>query len=282
MTKDYIANYLVSLPPASEQLRIISKVKGAFSIMDMVETDQANLSETISKLKARILDLAIRGKLVPQDPNDEPASVLLERIRAEKEELIKAGKIKRDKKESVIFKGEDNSYYQKVQNSGSVYTHKLELPRNWIACTITDISYSVGGKKNQINTKLINDVGLIPVISQGQEYIDGYCNETKKAINDVPVLLFGDHTRIVKYIDQPFVIGADGTKLHKVIEANGKYIYYWMWHTATKIDSKGYARHYSLLQKECLNLPPLTEQSRIVEAIETRFALLDQIAESLA
>ena len=64
-----------------------------------------------AKAKSKILALAIRGKLVPQDPNDEPASVLLERIRTEKEELIKQGKIKRDKKESVIFKGDDNRSY---------------------------------------------------------------------------------------------------------------------------------------------------------------------------
>ena len=66
----------------------------------------------INITKSKILDLAIRGKLVPQNPNDEPASVLLERIRAEKEELIKQGKIKRDKKESIIFRGDDNSYYE--------------------------------------------------------------------------------------------------------------------------------------------------------------------------
>lgn len=114
VTKDYVANYLISLPPVSEQLRIISKVKGAFSAISTTEAAKENLGEIISKIKSRILDLAIRGKLVPQDPNDEPASVLLERIRAEKEELINAGKIKRDKKESVIFKGVDNSYYRKL------------------------------------------------------------------------------------------------------------------------------------------------------------------------
>ena len=88
----------------------------------------------IANAKSKILDLAIRGKLVPQNPNDEPASVLLERIRAEKEELIKQGKIKRDKKESVIFKGDDNSYYQ-------------DLPSNWIKIRLSTISeYSAGSE----------------------------------------------------------------------------------------------------------------------------------------
>ena len=70
----------------------------------------------IEKLKQKILDLAIRGKLVPQDPNDEPASVLIEKIRKEKEELIKQGNIKRDKTESYIYKGSDNCYYEKIGN----------------------------------------------------------------------------------------------------------------------------------------------------------------------
>lgn len=65
------------------------------------------------QLKNSILQWAIQGKLVPQDPNDEPASVLLEKIRVEKARLIKEGKIKKDKKESIIFRGEDNSYYEK-------------------------------------------------------------------------------------------------------------------------------------------------------------------------
>ncbi|MCI9182208.1 MAG: restriction endonuclease subunit S, partial [Acholeplasmatales bacterium] len=68
----------------------------------------------IEKLKQKILDLAIRGKLVPQDPDDEPASVLIDKIRAEKEKLIKEGKIKRDKNESYIYKGSDNCYYEKI------------------------------------------------------------------------------------------------------------------------------------------------------------------------
>ncbi len=85
-------------------------------MLKLLNKKKRTLQETIKLTKSKILDLAIRGKLVPQDPNDEPASVLLERIRSEKEELIKQGKIKRDKKESVIFKGDDNSYYEKIGN----------------------------------------------------------------------------------------------------------------------------------------------------------------------
>lgn len=105
---------LIAIPPLNEQRRIYEQTKQALTVVENITINKDNLFVIINQLKSKILDLAIRGKLVPQNPDDEPASVLLERIRAEKEELIKAGKIKHDKKESVIFKGEDNSYYEKV------------------------------------------------------------------------------------------------------------------------------------------------------------------------
>ena len=103
---DVLKKYLVPLPPLQEQARIMQQVKALLTVIDDIDSNANELSKTIVSIKSKILDLAIRGQLIPQDPNDEPASVLLDRIRAEKEELIKAGKIKRDKKESVIFKGD--------------------------------------------------------------------------------------------------------------------------------------------------------------------------------
>ena len=107
-----LSNCLIAVPPINEQQKIANAVNKLMEYIVSIETDKTTLQDLIKQTKFKILDLAIRGKLVPQDPNDEPASVLLERIRTEKEELIKQGKIKRDKKESVIFKGEDNSDYQ--------------------------------------------------------------------------------------------------------------------------------------------------------------------------
>ena len=105
-SKDFM-KFFVPVPPLAEQHRIVSKINGLLSLVDNIESDKINLQSTIQLTKSKILDLAIRGKLGPQDPDDEPASVLLERIRAEKEELIKQSKIKRDIKEPVIFRGED-------------------------------------------------------------------------------------------------------------------------------------------------------------------------------
>ena len=99
----------------------------------------------LSATKSKILDLAIRGQLVPQNPDDEPASVLLERIRAEKEEFIKQGKIKRDKKESIIFKGEDNSYYEKIGKSVSKIDDEIPftLPDRWEWCRLGSLCSSI-------------------------------------------------------------------------------------------------------------------------------------------
>ena len=135
-------NYLCVLPPISEQSKIVQSVKTAVSLIDKIEGDNKEIRNTISLIKSKVLDLAIQGKLVPQDPNDEPASILLERIREEKEELIKQGKIKRDKKESIIFKGEDNSYYEKFAD-GTVKCIEdeipFELPQGWLWCRLKDL-----------------------------------------------------------------------------------------------------------------------------------------------
>ena len=124
------------LPPLAEQRRIVEKIKQLTPYLKKygsVETTLSNLNLAFpDDLKKSILQYAVQGKLVPQDPADEPASVLLERIRTEKEKLIKAGKIKRDKHESVIFR-RDNSYYEKVDGIERCIDDELpfEIPENW-------------------------------------------------------------------------------------------------------------------------------------------------------
>ena len=133
---DNVQNILIPVPPLSEQIRIAKKLSSIWTHVQQIDVESETASDTISKAKSKILDLAIRGQLVPQDPNDAPASVLLERIRAEKEALIKQGKIKRDKKESIIFKGEDNSYYEKIGDKIKNIDDEIpfELPDGW-GCT---------------------------------------------------------------------------------------------------------------------------------------------------
>ena len=111
LSSNALHNIIVPVPPIEEQKNIVMLIEKLMLSIDNIESHKNILATCMDNTKSKILDLAIRGKLVPQDPNDEPASVLLERIRAEKEKLIKQGKIKRDKKDSVIFKGDDNSDY---------------------------------------------------------------------------------------------------------------------------------------------------------------------------
>ena len=136
------------LPPLAEQRRIVEKIKQLTPYLKKygsVETTLSNLNLAFpDDLKKSILQYAVQGKLVPQDPADEPASVLLERIRAEKEQLIKAGKIKRDKHESVIFR-RDNSYYEKVDGIERCIDDELpfEIPESWGWCRLKSLTENI-------------------------------------------------------------------------------------------------------------------------------------------
>ena len=234
---------------------------------------------TGQQLKNSILQMAVQGKLVPQDPNDEPASVLLERIRKEKEQLIKEGKIKKEKNPSYIFRGADNLPYEKVGKNEPVCIADevpFEIPESWEWAKIETISMPIGNKNNQIQSKEVLPTGKIPVVSQGKDLIDGYCNDVSKKIDVLPLVMFGDHTRNVKYIDFEFVIGADGTKFHKILSCNSEYIYYWMLYAAETLRNRGYARHYTLLKECFIPLPPLQEQVRIVSKIKAILPLVEK------
>ena len=131
-----INQVLIPVPPATEQKRIVDKLEKVSPLIELYKSAEVSLSTYNStfpdQLKKSILQYAVQGKLVPQDPNDEPASVLLERIRAEKEQLIKAGKIKRDKHESVIIR-RDNSYYEKIDGIERCIDDEIpfDIPESW-------------------------------------------------------------------------------------------------------------------------------------------------------
>ena len=147
-------NAIIAIPPINEQKRIRDKFDIVAPLFDKIQNNLNNLNNEVTAIKSKILDLAIRGKLVPQDPNDEPASVLLERIREEKKELIKQGKIKRDKMESVIFKGDDNSYYEKIGDSVACIDAELpfEIPDNWCWARLNCISINYDSYRKPINS----------------------------------------------------------------------------------------------------------------------------------
>ena len=136
ISKEKIVATLMPLPPKAEQKRIVEKLhilQPYIESYTLLEKEDIKLHHSFPEiLKKSILQYAIQGKLVPQAPTDEPASVLLERIRAEKEQLIKAGKIKRDKHESVIFR-RDNSYYERVDGIERCIDDEMpfEIPESW-------------------------------------------------------------------------------------------------------------------------------------------------------
>lgn len=172
--KTELKQMLVPLPPIDEQNNILSKLKILLSYIDTIESDKTTLRSLIKQAKSKILDLAIRGKLVPQDPNDEPASVLLERIRKEKEELIRQGKIKRDKKEAVVFRGEDNSYYEKIGDTVACINDELpfEVPENWRFIRLKEIWELIFGR-DLSPSEYNSDKNGVPYITGASNFING-------------------------------------------------------------------------------------------------------------
>ena len=145
-----ILDMYVPLPSLKEQLRIVSKINSFEPLLTQYSIAEEKLSiledEFPEKLKKSILQYAIEGKLVKQDPNDEPASVLLERIKAEKERLIKEGKIKRDKNESYIYQGDDKNYYEKIDLNIQKIDEPFDIPDHWKWVQIKDIFIHSAGK----------------------------------------------------------------------------------------------------------------------------------------
>ncbi len=169
-----LKSILLPVPPCDEQNRIINSIYSADVYFAEITNQQDQLAAYVAMAKSKILDLAIRGQLVPQDPNDEPASVLLERIRAEKEALIKAGKIKRDKKESVIFRGEDNSYYEKIGNKVKNIDDEIpfELPDGWAFVRLKELWELISGRDLALSEYNVDRVG-VPYITGASNFVGG-------------------------------------------------------------------------------------------------------------
>ncbi len=174
LTQAMLKDALIPLPPFAEQQRIVGKLEELLNLVESIDIGVADVEQLISLTKSKILDLAIRGKLVPQNPEDEPASVLLERIRAEKEELIRQGKIKRDKKESIIYKGEDNSYYEKIGQSTCDITDEIpfDLPQGMEFVRYKSIWELISGR--DLMPSEYNDNGNgIPYITGASNFSNG-------------------------------------------------------------------------------------------------------------
>ena len=245
-----INEVLIPLPPIEEQRRIVSCLNKWFAMIDPIEHGKVDLQTTIKQAKSKILDLAIHGKLVPQDPADEPASELLKRINPKAEITC------------------DNGHYQ-------------NLPKGWGIIQYKDVVKNISSKLFQILQSEIKDNGTYPVVSQSANYIEGYSDNIEKLYKSEESIIFGDHTRNVKYLNFPFIVGADGVKILQT-KLYCKYVYYFTAYASDNlIEDKGYSRHYGQLSQLNIPIPPYKEQQRIVEVINLAFKHLDTIMENL-
>ena len=220
-----MVNLLVPLPPLAEQHRIVAKIGELLPHIENyteVETKLNALNATFpTQLKKSILQQAVQGKLVPQNPDDEPASVLLERIRAEKQELIKAGKIKKDKNESVIFR-RDNSHYEMVNGIERCIDDEIpfEVPENWCWCRLSAIvsilgdgihgtpSYTPNGEVAFINgNNLFNGKIIIKDDTKTVSIAESYKHTRELCKSTVLVSINGTIGNIAFYNNEKVILG---------------------------------------------------------------------------
>lgn len=205
MNKEKLLQLYFPIAPLAEMIRIVDKVKKCEPLIDEYSLIEEKLSELENefpdKLKKSILQYAIEGKLVKQDPNDEPASVLLERIKAEKERLIKEGKIKRDKNESYIYQADDKNYYENFL----FYYHSFDIPSGWEICKLAEITEFIHRGKSPV----YSSIEEIPVIAQKCNQKDGSLSLEKALFIDPASLCKYDKTKISKPND--IIVNSTGT-----------------------------------------------------------------------
>jgi len=246
ISRKNLAKIVVPIPPRDEQISIVSKIEELFSQLDAGVAGLKRVQSVLQRYRASVLKAAFEGRLVPQDPNDEPVQWNF------------------DKKKI------NEDFIDKVSN----------LPSKWSYGIITNLV----SKPSLTGIKLLKrdykEKGKYPVIDQGQDYIGGFTEEEKPVPCELPVIVFGDHTKVIKYVDFPFVAGADGIKVLKPKDVLlPKLFYYFI--QAIKLPDKGYARHYQYLAKELIPIPPLAEQKRIIDEIESKITLISVLEEQV-
>jgi len=222
--------------------------------------------------KKNFLYLALQGKLFSKNVSNEVSQNLLKDISVEKELLIKNKKMRRNNQEHIIFR-KDNHYFEKIGENGEEHCIDEELPftipNHWEWCKLENITFSTPTKKFQIKQTEILENGKFPVVSQSKAFIEGFSNQTDKILHvSDPVIIFGDHTKNVKYVNFDFIVGADGVKILNPILIFPKFLYYLLIYGRLNIPDKGYNRHYKLLNQIYYPLPPIREQIKISNLLD--------------
>lgn len=301
VTRGVFESTLIPLPPFAEQIRIVEKLNVLFPIVDHYSSAYDNLNNLQSAfpeaLKKSILHEAVRGKLVPQNPNEEPASVLLERIRAEKQRLIKEGKIKKDKHESVIFR-RDNSHYEKRGSEEVCIDEEIpfEIPSGWSWCRASSLGTMVRGRGIKRTETVAQGC---PCIRYGEIYTT-YEISFDAAVSFVPESLDKDCLHFSSGDIVFTLTGENKVDIAKTVAflgdgqiAAGGDLAFWTHHGMNPLYLVYYmASPYCIELKRrtatgdiivhistskvgdfLVPVPPLKEQNRIVSAIERLFAV---------
>ena len=299
-----MTSLLVPIPPLEEQLRIVEKideVASAVSAYDVAYQKTEALNSTFPEaLKKSILQEAVQGKLVPQDPTDESAEALLERIRAEKQRLIKEGKIKKDKHESVIFR-RDNSHYEKRSSEEVCIDDEIpfEIPESWAWARLSSFGvFSSGKTPSMSNPQFWNgNVPWVtskdmkrPVITDSEMHISELAAATMQ-LYPAGTLLLVARSGILKRLLPLCKLGIDST-INQDIKAFSLYdieLSEWLFYgikafepfilkelvkSVTTVESLKFDEFAAML----IPVPPLSEQRRIIDAIKTAMNLLTPLS----
>ena len=245
-----INDVIVPIPPLQEQCRISKTITLLFSLIDEIEHGKQNLKDTIKQAKTKVLDLAIHGKLVPQDPNDEPASELLKRINSKAESIS------------------DNGHYQK-------------LPSGWAICRLEDVVQYEQPTPYIVKSTNYDNSYKTPVLTAGKSFVMGYTNETKGIYTSLPCIIFDDFTTDSKLVKFQFKVKSSAMKILQVVKGvNIEYVSMFM--SITRLIGDTHKRYWiSEYSKIEIPIPPLEEQRRIVDIVELIFNKLDTISKRL-
>ena len=245
-----LSNLELPIPPIMEQKRIVKELGEWLSIIDKIEESKGRIQKVISLAKSKVLDLAIHGKLVPQDPTDEPATEQLKRINPKAEITC------------------DNGHYQK-------------LPEGWAVCQLDSIISYEQPTPYIVKSTDYDNTYTTPVLTAGKSFIIGHTNETNGIYEKLPCIIFDDFTTDSKLVDFPFKVKSSAMKILQVKEdINIEYIAMFM--SITRLIGDTHKRYWiSEYSKIEIPIPPQNEQDRIVKKVRLLLSRLDEIMENL-
>lgn len=243
-------NLNIAIPPLAEQHRIVDEIKRWFALIYQIEKSQTDLQTAIKQAKSKILDIAIHGKLVSQDPNDEPASELLKRINP-KAEITS-----------------DNGHYP-------------QLPAGWAICRLEDIVKYEQSQAYIVSSTNYDDSYTTPVLTAGKSFIIGYTDDMDGIYTKLPCIIFDDFTTDSRLVDFPFKVKSSAMKILQVVKGI-EIEYVAMFMSITRLISDTHKRYWiSEYSKLYIAIPPIEEQRRIINTTKSMFEKLDAIMESL-